>query len=145
MISKIVVGVDGSDGAMQAARMAVEIATKFEAKVLLQYVIPPVTLAPELNGAEVGIDESNRRAAEAVVAELKKALQKPALAIDTAVAFGPVAETLADTAAAQNANLLVVGSRGRGVVARVLLGSVADRLGHICNRPLLIVHGAKAP
>ena len=145
MISKIVVGVDGSDGAMQAARMAVEIASRFEAKVLLQYVVPPVTLSPEAASAEAGILEANRSAAEEILAEMKKALQRPALALDTAVTVGPVAETLADIGAAQNADLLVVGSRGRGAVARVLLGSVADRLSHICNRPLLIVHGAKAP
>jgi len=35
---------------------------------------------------------------------------------------------------------VVVGSRGRGAVTRVLLGSVADRLVHICKIPVLVVH-----
>jgi len=145
VISKIVVGLDGSDGAMQAARMAVEIAAKFEAKVLLYYVVPPVALPPEAGGAEMTIIESNRSAGEEVLASVKKAIAQPGLEVETAIGFGPAAETLADMAAAQNADLVVVGSRGRGAVARVLLGSVADRLSHICNRPLLIVHGARAP
>jgi len=34
----------------------------------------------------------------------------------------------------------VVGSRGRGAVTRVLLGSTSDRLINICEKPVLIVH-----
>jgi nucleotide-binding universal stress UspA family protein len=35
---------------------------------------------------------------------------------------------------------VVAGSRGQGAVARALLGSVSDRLAHICPKPILIVH-----
>jgi len=37
-------------------------------------------------------------------------------------------------------DLVVVGHRGRGALARLLLGSVADRLVQICPKPVLIVH-----
>ena len=36
-------------------------------------------------------------------------------------------------------DLVVVGSKGRGAVSRVLIGSVTDRLVHICKRPILVV------
>jgi len=37
-------------------------------------------------------------------------------------------------------DLVVVGSRGRAAVARVLLGSVTDRLVHISTKPVLVSH-----
>ena len=47
-------------------------------------------------------------------AEMKKALQRPALALDTAVTVGPVAETLADIGAAQKADLSWWAAAGAG-------------------------------
>jgi len=127
------------------SKMAAEIAGRFEAKLLLFYVVPPVALPPEGGAAEASIIEGNQRAGEEVLANAQKALQRPGLVVDTAMGFGPAAETIADKAAAENADLVVVGSRGLGAVARVFLGSVADRLSHVCHRPLLIVHGVNAP
>jgi nucleotide-binding universal stress UspA family protein len=53
---------------------------------------------------------------------------------------GRVAEQLARFVNDRQASLVVVGSRGLGAVARVLLGSVSDRLVHICEQPVLLVH-----
>ena len=51
---------------------------------------------------------------------------------------GPAAERIADLAENDGYDLVVVGSRGRNVVARVFLGSVADRLVHICKKSVLV-------
>jgi nucleotide-binding universal stress UspA family protein len=51
---------------------------------------------------------------------------------------GPVAERLAEVAEQDGYDLVVVGSRGRNAVARMFLGSVADRLVHICKKPVLV-------
>jgi nucleotide-binding universal stress UspA family protein len=58
----------------------------------------------------------------------------------TQVLYGPPAETLAEAASAGDADLLVVGSRGHGAVARVLLGSTSDRVVHVASMPVLVVH-----
>jgi len=39
-----------------------------------------------------------------------------------------------------NADMIVVGSHGHGLIHRALLGSVSDRLAHISTVPVLIVH-----
>jgi nucleotide-binding universal stress UspA family protein len=60
--------------------------------------------------------------------------------IDTKVLSGPPAETISEAAAAPDVDLVVAGSRGQGAVARALLGSVTDRLVHVCPKPILVVH-----
>jgi nucleotide-binding universal stress UspA family protein len=50
---------------------------------------------------------------------------------------------LARAAEEWDAQLVVVGSRGQGLVRRVMLGSVSDRLVHICTRPVLVFHDEK--
>jgi len=72
--------------------------------------------------------------------DARRALDVPGLAISTAVLFGSPAECIAEQAAAPGVGMVVVGSRGHGAVARVFLGSVSDRLVHICPKPVLVVH-----
>jgi nucleotide-binding universal stress UspA family protein len=53
--------------------------------------------------------------------------------------LGAPAEVIADTAMDDGYDIVFVGNKGRGAVSRVLLGSVADRLVHICKRPVMVV------
>jgi len=52
------------------------------------------------------------------------------------------ARALADIAAAREAALVVVGSRGHGTIASAVLGSVASALVHDGETPVLVVRGA---
>ncbi len=52
---------------------------------------------------------------------------------------GYPADAVAAYAAEHDADLIVVGSRGRGAVASLVLGSTSHRLIHIADRDLLIV------
>jgi nucleotide-binding universal stress UspA family protein len=52
---------------------------------------------------------------------------------------GRPAAVLREVAEAEDADLVVVGRRGRGRVTELLLGSVSHELSHICRRPVLLV------
>ena len=56
------------------------------------------------------------------------------------MAGGPAAATLSRVAKGGDVDLVVVGHRARGALARLLVGSVADRLVQICPKPVLVVH-----
>ena len=139
-MKQILVAVDGSAESQRAARMGSDIAVRFGARLTLMNVIPPL-LGPADN---IGFDMTaymtgQKLAADKLLRDTEAKLEEPGIEIEHAVAGGPPAEALAMEAKRRAVDLIVIGSRGRGSVARVLLGSVSDRLAHICERPILIV------
>jgi nucleotide-binding universal stress UspA family protein len=134
-MKKILVAVDGSPASVLAARTAQQLASAMGAAVTLVHVTPSVygdakkSALPEIAEAELAV---GAKVLAEVNAELGASL--PALNL-----CGTPAEVIAQTAKDQAFDLVVVGNKGRGAVSRVLLGSVADRLTHIADRPVLIV------
>ena len=139
-MKRILVGVDGSEPSVKAARLATEIAIRFGARVTLAYVVPRLLLPPDAYGLTVAdVEQEHRVFAEKLLAHAVTGLDESGVEVDTLVLCGPAAESLAESAQAIAADLVVVGSRGRGAVARMLLGSVTDRLVHISSKPVLVV------
>ena len=141
MFERVLVAVDGSDPSLKAVRMAAEVARRFGAALSIVHVVPRLLLPPDVYGLTIATVEREHRAyAERVLEDARRALDVPGLAISTSVLFGSPAECIAEQAAAPEVGMVVVGSRGHGAVARVFLGSVSDRLVHICPKPVLVVH-----
>lgn len=139
-MKRILVGVDGSEPATKAAQMATEIAMRFGAKLTLAYVVPRLVLPPDAYGMTTADIEAEHRAyAEKLLAHAESQLAESGVQADTLVLSGAPAECLAEAAQASDVDLVVAGSRGRGAVARMLLGSVTDRLVHISPKPVLVV------
>ena len=138
---QMLAAVDGSEPSVRAAKLAAEIASKMGARLTLAYVCVPMVYPAETAWVPVADVE---RAAEAHGQEVLKSvagqLRQEGFEASALILHGAAAETLADAVKAEDIDLVVVGSRGRGAVARVLLGSVADRLVHICTKPVLVVH-----
>ena len=140
-MKRILVGVDGSKEALGAANFAADLALATSAKLTLVFIIPAtdVALGPEdLVARRARWVESQMELAEAELRRVADSCARPNLAIQTEVFEGAPAITLADIALAKDIDLVVVGHRGRTAVARLLLGSVADRLVQISPKPVLV-------
>jgi len=137
----VIAAVDGSEQSVAAARAAVEIARGAGSKLTFITVVRP----PEGWWGLEGAPPSPEVLAEAIAGgreELNKLIETLDVAdldVETAEELGDPAGKILNLVEQTGADLLVVGRRGAGLVERVMLGSVADRLAHHAPCPLLIV------
>lgn len=135
--SRIIVGVDGSESSIEALRRAVGIAEKFgsavEAVCAWTYPVAYAPLPPEWH-ADLDAQSVVEDAAARVFGD------SPPPWFTSRVRRGAAALVLIDESA--SADLLVVGSRGRGGFAGLLLGSVSAQCAEHSHCPVLVVHGA---
>jgi len=133
----IVIAYDGSEGSREALAAGVETARATGAVATLVYVrhapLPIVgdpfygrTLSWELRRGRDVLDEARAFATDAGVAA------------ETELLEGHPAERILDLARRRGADLVVVGSRGRGAVTEALLGSVSQAIVHDADRPVLV-------
>lgn len=132
----ILVAVDGSDASMSAVRQAAELARAFDSKLTLVHVVAPIFAPPEVSMSVEPWTEAAVRAGEQLLEAAERVANRPCERLNLT---GSPAERLADLADSLSVDLVVVGSKGRNAVSRVLIGSVTDRLVHICKRPVLVV------
>ena len=145
-IGRIVVGVDGSDGSRRALNWAADEARlrKWVVVAIHAYTIPPFLMAP---GALAGIPvapvndpaliEQLEEAAEKLLAQEIEQVDSDDLTIEGRVVSGPASDALIN--AAEEADLVVVGTRGLGGFKELLLGSVSHQVAHYSPRPVVIV------
>ena len=132
--------VDGSPHSLKGVREAAQVAKALGARLELVNVLPPILLAPSIYAETIAkVEEGNRHAAGELLAAAKKVAAECGVEADTVMVTGAPAEALADLAQAERVWGVVIGARGHGAVTRVLLGSITDRLVHICPKPVLVV------
>jgi len=138
---KILVGVDGSEASVKALKMAGELATRNEARLIVFHAVFPVMLSPAVYPNLINqLEREAQENATALVTEVIAKADVDALPKEIRLLTGAPAELMADLAAAENDIwMVVVGSHGRNAALRVLLGSTPDRLIHTCKKPVLVV------
>jgi nucleotide-binding universal stress UspA family protein len=123
--SKIIVAIDLSDATPATLTGAIQFATPLTAQLRVLHVVEPLPSIPDVG---IQLDEGEHlRLAEVGVRELVDEL-RPELPLEQAVRCGAPARTVAEEATQWGADLVVVGSHGKGWVDRVLLGSTTERL-----------------
>ena len=137
--AKILLATDGSEEAELAARTAADLATKSGSELHLVHVLvlPPETLHDPFGTAAREEFEKRERAR---LEELTEKLEASGGAVEGAHfrVGSPDAEIVAQ-AEEVGADVVVLGSRGLGVMRRALMGSVSDSVVRHAHCPVLVV------
>ncbi len=136
-MKKVLAAVDGSEASMHALRKALEIGDKMGAEVTIVLVVPNVFIPAEIPYDSGRLAEESMRAGEALLTQAAAEVARPNLA--RVCLRGSPGEAITELAETGHYDLVVVGSKGRGAVSRMLVGSITDRIVHICKRPVLVV------
>ena len=139
---RIVVAVDFSETSLRAARMAVELAAA-DAKIYLVHVEPR---DDTMYGWAPGADYRND--AGFALAEVRDRLNTVAdMTTQRVVLYGDPRTEILRFASSVGADLIATGSRGRGLVARMLVGSVATQIlrGATCSVLTVPLHAVMTP
>jgi nucleotide-binding universal stress UspA family protein len=130
----VVVGVDGSANAAAAVRWAVPVALAEATELVAVHAasVPPL----ELSFAAVEAVDS---AGHALVEDQVQPAIDAGLDVRHVVRTLDARTLINETAKAERARLVVVGARGAGPIASLVLGSTATHLAEHCDHPLVIV------
>ncbi|MFY9892271.1 MAG: universal stress protein [Streptosporangiaceae bacterium] len=139
---RIVVGVDGSRQSQLALRWAAHFAAIFGARL---DVVGCWEYPPSYGWAAVAPEWSPGDDMQKVLEETVQAVfgTEPPKGLQLRVVEGGAAKVLLD--ASEGAAILVVGSRGHGGFAGLLLGSVSAIVAEHSSCPVFIVHGDQPP
>jgi nucleotide-binding universal stress UspA family protein len=150
-IRQIVVGVDGSEHGTFALDWATRMAKGMGSEVIAVFAIsPPIYFDGGLGYAPwVVPPQFDLEWRAAMTKEFESAwckqLQESGVHYRTVMEDGRPASVIAQVADQVGADVIVVGRRGRGGVAELLLGSVSHELVLHSKRPVLVISSAPQP
>ncbi len=145
MFERILVPVDGSEGALTALKLAVELQLKCESELLIlcvyrHYSLLEASMSMVRPEKPENLDDSMREYATGVVEDAKRVAQESgAKKARGFVRSGPPARTIVSFAKDRKVDLVVLGSRGLGDVEGFLLGSVSHKVTSLSDCPVLVV------
>src|SRR2546430_15651695 len=132
MFKKILVGTDFSEASDEARRVAIELARRLGAELEIVHVEEPLPAYAFAEGPLPDLprlQEEVRTWAERQLEDPARGARASGVSTTTAVLLGVPANTIVEAARTERADLIVVGTHGRTGLERVLLGSVAGRVG----------------
>jgi nucleotide-binding universal stress UspA family protein len=142
MFHRIVVPTDFSDCAEEAWKLARRLAAAPGSELVLAHVLTEVPLYGEgvLNiDTARKVREGARRWAETALEEWVSKARAEGLNARSTIRSGVAHEEIVAVAQDERADLVVIGTHGRGGINRALLGSVADRVVRLAPCPVLTV------
>jgi nucleotide-binding universal stress UspA family protein len=139
----VLIALDGSERAERAIAPALALCDASAQITLLRAVAPPAGVmspfmphAARLTREEL---ESRQREAEEYLAGQRRLLEAGGVTVSTAAPVGyHAARVILDHAVTHGAELIALGTHGRGAVARLMLGSVSDKVVRAADVPVLL-------
>lgn len=135
---KILVGYDGSEQSNKAVDVALSLADCIDSTVLVFAVARPPEPSTSVELQAV-LDDAREHFEDA----FKKIMEKASghdLNVTTAMAVGHPAQQIIHRAETDRIDLIVLGRKGRSQIARMMLGSVSERVLRYAHCPVMVVH-----
>lgn len=149
MFRQLLVAFDGSSHAQRALDEAIDLAQANNGRLTVMAVVPASNLWAASFGYEVPIDRND--VGDPVERDYQTMLDAAVdtvpddLPVTKVLKHGAAGREILDEAGASDHDLIVMGSRGRGEVRSLLLGSVSHRILHASPIPVLVVHVGREP
>lgn len=140
---KILVPVDGSKNSFKALDHAGQIASRFGSEIGVLYVFLPRVALPAYPDFNVGyipetvytdLEEFGKNVLENAVKLLPSSL-----VVHTRMEVGSPIEIIPQFAQNNGYDLIVIGSRGMGIIKGLVMGSVSNHVVHYAACPVLVV------
>jgi nucleotide-binding universal stress UspA family protein len=148
-IDRVLVAVDGSEGGELAAAHAATLCAATGAEcVVVRVVVPPVRLIasriPDTAAMVREKLEAETQESERYLETLPRRISLPERTRTEVVTAADTAAAILRVAEAERSEVIVVGTRGHGGAARLILGSVADKVIRGSHVPVLICPSPRA-
>jgi len=143
-IKRILVPIDGSNASLKAAKYAIKTAKCEHAQVMCMHVIAVAENTSEYVGKPEVYYDRLRKAAQSWFEEIKKVsrnmgVSEDIITTDIVTDFSSIPEAIINYASSKNADLIVMGTKGKTGLKRFLMGSVADSVVRHAYGPVFVV------
>ncbi len=141
-MKKILVPVDGSESSNNACRVAKDLASKFDSDIVLMTVVPANEYAANracLNCGNTLLSHEIEGSKEMLLEIKEKYFDNMVERVKTQCLEGDIASEILACAKSEQADLIVMGSRGLGVFSKTLLGSVSNKIANRSDISVFIV------
>lgn len=138
MYKNILLAVDGSDNSLRAAKQAVQLADLSEGShVIIIYVVDYDKANSEISHS-YSLDDLNSERRKKLL-PIEELLKKTKLSFEMKLLYGDPGPTIVSYANNNNADMLIIGSRGLNSFQEMVLGSVSHKVAKSVLCPVLIV------
>jgi nucleotide-binding universal stress UspA family protein len=133
---------DFSDASYQALQAANELASHFKGELILLHVVHPIAVVPSPDPGQFN-GPAYQRAVEAhalkTLQDIAKKMVSDHIKVRPGVLMGSAANIIVDSAAKEQADLIVISTHGETGLQRFVFGSVAEKVVRLAGCPVLVI------
>jgi len=140
MIKNIILATDGSDNALRAAHTAIDLAKGLSLpSITISHIVTRPPDQSRMVKAQFDVHALLEDDAKKAIAQTINALNQAEIPFNLKVAIGDPAAEVIELAKKEQADLLILGTRGLGALKGVLMGSVSQKIVQGAPCPVMIV------